>query len=156
MHTQVSYFHFAMKTDWSHKKVVIIIHESTTGPGHDLRDYLLKQGVSRLLFIAHPLLYIAANFKNASRYELYKNGKLAKKHTGPYLLLPEYILYVKDTLVSLYWIIRHMGFHDLFVGVGNLDALLGVFLKLIGITRQSIYYVIDYVPNRFANKTMNS
>jgi glycosyltransferase involved in cell wall biosynthesis len=37
-----------------------------------------------------------------------------------------------------------------------LDALLGVVLKLVGITRQSIYYVIDYVPNRFTNKTMNS
>lgn len=136
-------------------KAVIIIHESTTGPGHDLRDYLLARGVSTVLFIAHPLLYITANFKNASRYELYKNGKLVEKNSGPYVNFPEYILYVKDMLFSLYWIVKHVGVHDVFVGVGNLDAFVGILLQFFGIAKTTIFYVIDYVPQRFANNAVN-
>ena len=51
------------KVSLAKSNAVIVIHEETTGLAYDLRDYLLKQGIRELLFIAHPLLYLKKNFK---------------------------------------------------------------------------------------------
>lgn len=136
-------------------KVVIVIHESTTGLAHDLRDYFLKQEVEELLFIAHPLLYISENFKNSSRYEFYKKGKLVRSGTAFHWIFPEPIIYLKDFIYTLRWCFSQGSIFDLFVGFNNLNSFTGLVLKLIGRTRKVIYYVIDYVPNRFSNRVLN-
>ena len=143
------------KMSLAKSKVVIIIHEATTGLAYDLRDYLLKQGVEDLLFIAHPLLYIPENFKNSSRYEFYKKGKLVRSGTAYHWIFPEPILYLKDFIYTLKWCLSQKTTFDLFVGFGNLDSFTGLVLKLIGRTRRVIYYVIDYIPKRFSNKFLN-
>ena len=50
------------KVSLAKSNAVIVIHEETTGLAYDLRDYLLKQGIRELLFIAHPLLYLKKKF----------------------------------------------------------------------------------------------
>jgi len=143
------------KMSLAKSKAVIVIHEATTGLAYDLRDYLLKQGVEDLLFIAHPLLYIPENFKNSSRYEFYKKGKLVRSGTAYHWIFPEPILYLKDFIYTLKWCLSQKTTFDLFVGFGNLDSFTGLVLKLIGRTRRVIYYVIDYIPKRFSNKFLN-
>ena len=44
---------------------------------------------------------------------------------------------------------------DLFVGIDNLNALAGIFLRKLGAVRRVAYYVIDYTPRRFANPLLN-
>lgn len=136
-------------------KAIVVIHEATTGPGHDLRDFLLQQGIDELLLIAHPLLFVKENLKKSSRYELYKNSKLVKEKTAFHWIGPEYLLYVKDFIYTLWWSLRLIGKCDIFFGLGNLNALAGCILKLVGRTSKVIYYVIDYIPQRFSNKLVN-
>lgn len=145
-----------MKNTWSKRKAVIIIHQATTGPGHDLRDYLLQEKIDELLFISHPLLYIKDNIKNSSYFFLYKKGKLVKEHKSFHYVLPEYFLYIKDTIYSLIWTMQYLGKADVVIGSGNLNAFAGLLLKWLGFAKKSIFYVIDYVPQRFANNAVNS
>lgn len=137
-------------------KIIIVLHEATTGPAHDLRDFLLKKGTKELLFIAHPLFYVKGKRKDPSRFELYKNGKLVKKGRSFRWVLPEYLLYLKDLIYTLLWSQKFIGKSDYFFGVGNLNAFAGHVLRVIGMTREVIYYVIDYIPNRFQNNFINS
>lgn len=138
------------------KKAIIVIHEATTGPGHDLRDFLLKKNVKELLFIAHPLFYVKGTRKNSSRFELYKNGKLTQKGNSFRWVLPEYFLYLKDLIYTFLWSQKFIGKSDYFFGVGNLNAFAGHIIKLFGGTKNIIYYVIDYIPNRFQNNFVNN
>ncbi|RJQ37765.1 glycosyltransferase [Candidatus Microgenomates bacterium] len=137
-------------------KVVIVFHEATTGLAYDLRDYLLKNGVEKLLFISHPLLYLKENFKKTSRYEFYKKGKLIKTHNAFHWALPEMFLYIKDCFYSIFWCLKMGGNFDYYFGIGNLNAFSGYVLKLFGKVDKVIYYVIDYVPERFNNGLVNS
>jgi len=143
------------ETFWLNRKVIIVLHEATTGPGHDLRDYLLQQKVKELLFISHPLLYLPENFKNSSRYELYKNGKLVKNKSAFHWILPEYLLYIKDFLYTFFWSITLIKKSDIFFGLGNLNAFTSFFLKFFRHIDTIVYYPIDYVPERFHNKVLN-
>lgn len=143
------------KISFENFKVTIVIHESTTGLGHDLRDYLLAKNAEELLFIAHPLLYLPQNYKNSSRYELYKKGKLVRTGKARHWNLPEQLLYIKDFLYTLFWSIRFIGKSDLFFGVGNLNAFAGLILRFFYLAGSVTYYVIDYVPVRFSNNLLN-
>lgn len=143
------------KSFWGKSKAVIVIHEATTGIAYDLRDYLLKSGIQELLFIAHPLLYLKENFKKSSRYELYRNGKLVKRKAAFHWILPEPLLYIKDFFYTVLWCMAISNKYTIFFGVGNLNAFSGNFLKLLNRIDKVIYYVIDYVPQRFNNKLLN-
>lgn len=138
------------------EKAIIVIHEAATGPGHDLKDYLLGKNVDDLLFIAHPLFFVKSSRKNSSYFELYKKGKLIKKHIGLHYNFPEIFLYIKDTIYTILWSFTIKGKIDLYVGLGNLNAIVGILLRFFGKVDKSIYYVIDYIPNRFQNPLLNS
>lgn len=135
--------------------ITLVAHEATTGPVHDLRDFLLQQSVNKILFIAHPLLYIPQNYKNSSRYELYKNGKKIKEKTAFHWKFPELVLYLKDCLYTMQWIIQENRNTDIYVGYGNINAFAGVLLKKTGIVKKVVFYCIDYVPKRFTNPVIN-
>lgn len=139
-----------------HKTVVIVIHESTTGPGHDLRDFLLEQEINKLLLISHPLLYFKEGFKKSSRFELYLKGNLINEKNGIFLKMPEPVLYVKDFLYTIFWTLKYCNNPDLFFGVDNLNAFTGLCIRLLFKKTRIIYYVIDYVPVRFKDKIMNN
>lgn len=143
-----------MKKTQKIHKAVIVLHEATTGPAHDLRDYLLSQNVSELLFIAHPILFLKDGYKKSSRYEYYKSGKLIKTHDAHYWRGPEILLYVKDTVYTVYWCLKY-GRFDYFFGVDNLNTFAGILLRFFGNVTHVVYYVIDYIPIRFDNTIVN-
>lgn len=143
------------RTLLQNKRVIVVIHESVVGPGHDLRDYLLHEGASEVLFIAHPLLYLKEYFKSSSRLELYKYGKLAKEITAHHWKGPEIFLYFKDALYTVFWCIKYGNRFDIYIGLDNLNAFVGLMLRAAGAVRSSIFYAIDYVPNRFKNPVLN-
>lgn len=45
---------------------------------------------------------------------------------------------------------------EIFIGIDPLNALAGVILKTLGLTRKTIFYCVDYTPTRFSNKFINS
>lgn len=137
--------------------VVIAVHESITpsGPGHNLRDYCVSKYSGTVLFIAHPLLYIKECYDHSSRYELISD-KSKKSITSIHIRLPEPLLYIKDVLFSIYWVLLSRKKYDVYIGLDPLNAIAGIFLSLIGVTKKVVYYSIDYFPNRFSNRVMNS
>jgi len=63
-----------------------------------------------------------------------------------------YFSHFVKNIVSAY---RISGKVDTFIGIDNLNAISGIFLKKIGKVRKVIYYVIDYTPHRFENPFLN-
>lgn len=140
--------------DLKNKSIAIVTQQGTTGPSHDMRDFLMVH-VKKLLFIGHPLLFLPENFNKSSKWEFFSDGKkMAEGHARNWRG-PELILYCKDFLYGFIWFFNKIHRVDIFIGVGNINALVGIYLQKIGLVKKTIFYCIDYVPVRFANKIIN-
>lgn len=136
--------------------LLVVFHEHVTGGvAHVLRDYLLEKSPKKLLFIAHPLLYIKESYKKSSYFEWYVNGRLEEKHTCYHWMLPEQFLYIKDFIYTLYWAIKSGAKYDLVFAIDPLNAISGIILKILGRANKVVHYSIDYFPQRFENPVMN-
>jgi glycosyltransferase involved in cell wall biosynthesis len=139
------------------KTAVIVCHEAMFGPPHELRDFLLKHEIKRLLFIGHQNRSLVDNPLKYSYLEIYEDGTLAHKHSIAERRLPESIAYVRDFALTFWWSWRFSkGKIQYFIGLGNLNALNGIILRFLGKVNAAIYYVIDYIPQRFPNTIMNT
>lgn len=136
--------------------ILIVIHEHTKGGvGHILRDYLLEKKPKNLLFIAHPLLYIKETYKKSSYFELYVDGKLKKKHTSYHWKFPEQLLYIKDSIYTVYWVYKTGVKFNIVVAMDPLNAIAALTLRILKRTAKVAHYCIDYFPTRFQNPIMN-
>ncbi len=131
---------------------VIVTHVYATGPAFKLENYL-NDKVGTLLFIGHPF-----SFKEDTRsfMRLYRKGKLVLEKRFLPWRGPEIFFYVKDIVLTLFWVLKYCKNVDYFVGTDNLNAFSGYLLKVLGKTKKYIFYTIDYVPNRFQNKLLNA
>lgn len=147
-----------MNVNLNGKTAIIITHDSMPGPPQEtLRDYLLDKGISTILFIGHQNRYVINNPVKSSYFEIYKNGKKIKRVNAKEWKLPEAIAYIKDTVLTFYWIVKWgPKFIDYFFGLGNLNTFPGLLFRLFGKCNYVIYYVIDYMPQRFSNHFMNT
>lgn len=137
-------------------KIILVSHDCLlVGPNSFLRDYLNDNQVNQLLYITHPLLLIKESHKESSRYELYSQGHLIKNHLAIHWQFSEPLLYVKDFIYTILWTTKNSWRSDLYIGLDPLNALAGLILKQLGLTKKVIYYSIDYFPNRFQNKLLN-
>lgn len=148
----------SLKKKLKNLKVVIVAHEFNVhgGLADNLKEFFLKNNVGTLLFISHPLLDEKEWHKNTSRYYYYKNNTLKQAKTAFHYRLPDVFLYGKDILLTIYWSVMKSRIYDLFIGYDPLNALAGLILKKVGIVKKVIYYSIDYFPQRFENKMINS
>ncbi len=134
-------------------KVIITTHYMLYGPSQALRDYFIDQKNEKLLFIGQPLdnyyledrSYVKLIEQGIVKYK--KNSRFRTKH------IPLNCL--GDFFKTLYWIIQTKTRYDLFVGVDDFNAFIGLILKKIGLVKKTIYYVIDYFPTRFENRTLD-
>lgn len=133
------------------KKVVIVSHVYATGPGQALENYL-KAKVTGLIFIGHPFVFAKAKRSYCSIYN--SRGNLIKNLYFPLHFSQQLINLVKDIFLTFYWVLKFARF-DLSVGIGGINAVICLLLKKIGLTKRVIFYVIDFVPNRFENKLLN-
>lgn len=139
---------------FSENNAVIVTHEATTGPAHELRDYLISK-VKILTFIAHPLLFIPSTRKKRSYCEEYVQENKISRKDAPFLKGPEPFLYLKDCFYSFFWIFFSSKKYDFYVGSGNINAFVGLILKKLRKVKKVIFYCIDYVPVRFQNRLLN-
>lgn len=131
--------------------IIIATHIFADGPAIFLVEYL-KDKVNTLLFIGHPFSYAK---DKSSFYKFYKKGKLERKHEAFGWKLIEPLLYVKEAIYTLFWVIVRRRKIDLFIGSDNYLAFLGIILRKIGVVKEVILYTIDFTPNRFGNKILN-
>ncbi len=133
------------------KSMIIATHVYATGPSHALEKYLQVR-VKKLLFIGHPFVF--ANDKR-SHTRFYERGYQKKNGFYSLIFQNQIISTCKDFLLTFIWSIQ-FGNCDVFIGVDNSNAFIGILLRKIGLVTRVIYYTIDYVPQRFENKLLNS
>jgi len=132
---------------------VMEVHHHTFAYGHThaLAEYL-RERASSFIFIQHPF---AHKRFHSSTVELYISGKLVRRVVAPSMRAPETILFVKDLFLTIIFALRMKRRVQLFIGTDALNALSGLFLRMLRFTRFLILFVIDYTPRRFPNKTVN-
>jgi len=135
------------------KSIIISTHVYSWGPAQDLRDYLVKNKIKKVIFIGHPLFFDPK--LQGSGYELYGDGKKIQQYYGKIKKSPLLISLLHDLFFTIFWTLRFGKKWDVFFGSDNLNAMAGVILKKCGFVKTVIYYVIDYNPQRFENKILN-
>jgi glycosyltransferase involved in cell wall biosynthesis len=131
---------------------VIVSHVAATGHPQELEVFLKKRS-NKLMFIGHPFFYAKQKEPFAI---LYEKGLLKSKIKISQTRGPEIFLYLRDFLVTFYFLFKFKSRFQIYVGVDPLNAFAGLLLKRVGFAKIVIFYVIDYVPTRFQNKIMNS
>jgi len=131
--------------------VIIVSHVAFTGHSQELEKFLRKRS-PKLVFVGHPFSY--ATQKN-SFVTVYEKGKVKTNMKAPKIKGHEILLYIKDFLLTFYFLFKLKDRFDIYIGVDPLNALAGVLLRQLGLVRVVIFYVIDYVPNRFKNAILN-
>jgi len=155
------------------KKVVVVTYTHNeggkpsylAGPSQDLKHYLIPR-VKELLFVEQPISFSEDLSATA---EWYIQAKLEKRFRFPMPSLPKtmrrpdidshilaYLIFkIRDILSSLYFLFRVPRRFDCYIGVEAINAILGIFLKIVGKVRLTVYDVIDYSPKRFQNSFLN-
>lgn len=131
--------------------VAIVTHIFATGPALDLEEYL-KSKVSSLVFIGHPFVY--KKEVNSFR-RIYSKGKLISEIKAPPARLPGILMYIKDALITFWWILRYSKKIDLYIGSDGFSSYLGLILKKIGKVKKVLLYTIDFMPKRFGSAILN-
>lgn len=145
------------KTDLKNKRIAIVTHKSIMPciPGGDLKKFFLEHGCGGLIYITHPLLLLKESYDLFSEGEHYKGSSLIKTFRAQHWVLPESLLYIKDAIYTIFWVLATKEVSDLYFGINNLNALAGLILKKMGRIKKVIYYTIDLYPQRFNNKLIN-
>ena len=139
--------------DFTKKRIIILTHVFTTVPADDLKLFLLNHQPNKLLFIGHPLSFRPG--RPGPSYEAYEKGRLIRKNQKRNIKLPNIVQYIKDVVLSMYWIAKNGRKWDLIIALDNLNAMVGLLLRFFGIVDRMIYYTIDFTPQRFSNRIMN-
>lgn len=140
---------------FSGKKIALSTHYLIYSASQALRDYLRNEG-SSLVYISHPLPGLNPDMKEHSYCEFSKGKRIThkKKALFRFNLLPLTMLY--EFYLSLRWLIASKEKFDLYIGVDNFNALMGLILKVFGKVDKVVYYAIDYFPTRYTNKMLNN
>lgn len=63
---------------------------------------------------------------------------------------------VRDFLTVFEIIIVSQTKYDLFIGLESIYTIAGIILKKLGLIKTVVYYVSDYIPNRYTQKWLNN
>lgn len=132
--------------------ITIATHVYATGPSFKLEEYL-RNKVKRLVFIGHPFSFAQ---DTRSFIKVYEGGRLILEKKVIRWKGPEYLFYLKDLFLTIWWCLKYNKSNDYFIGVNNFNVFAGFLLSLFTNVGKIIFYTIDYVPQRFDNTVMNS
>ena len=144
--------------DFKGKSFIIVKHtyyESSGTPESELVRFLRGQA-SSILYIRHPFPDAVKIPLNTTIVEYGPNGDCNRTITAPLIRGNDILLYIKDFIFSIYYVIKSSRKYDIYIGSDNLNSLAGLFLRIIGRVRHVAYYVIDFTPVRFQNKVLNA
>ncbi len=136
------------------RSAVVVAHKFLTQPDDELVAYLAGRRAPRVLHICH-------SFSDApdrrSSYRLYVEGTLvAQGRSHDFAAWPEPLIYAKEMLYTLGWVLSSGKRWDLYVGMDGLCVMFGNLMRALGRVRRTVYWAIDYVPeNRFASAIKN-
>ncbi|HUD20158.1 MAG TPA: glycosyltransferase [Patescibacteria group bacterium] len=130
-----------------------IQYSSDGKPGHGTGEILasfMEQHKRLFMFIKHPLY-----FGSRSRIE-YFDGKSQHVKILGFSRLPLVIRVFQDFIITYRSLRNTRTIPDYFIGVDPLNALYGILLRRLGLTKIVIFYTADYALQRFQNPITNS
>jgi glycosyltransferase involved in cell wall biosynthesis len=134
----------------SGKVAVIVTHVRGLGPSNHLEAYLVQRS-HKVLSIDHPLVYEVPAY---SQYRLFVDGALVD--SGEHLLKgSEVAAFFQEVVLTIYWVRKLAPKCDLFYGVDALNCIAGIIARAIGLTKKTVFYVIDWSPKRFEGRILN-
>lgn len=144
-----------MKTDKLYN-FCIVTYETLPNPiSQNLKNFLLENYNSNILYIYHPMLDMKESYKMSSGYYLYKDSILSKSKSAFHWNLYWPLLYTKDVLYTIFWCLKFWKRFDIYFASGNLNPLAGLFLRELGFVKKVVYQSLDYYPTRFSNPFFN-
>ncbi len=132
-------------------KIIVVFHSWGDCSNVAIRDFL-KEKIKKLVYIDHPFSFCRDTRSSISVFE---RGALVQKTYAPKIKGPEILFYIKDVLLTIYFILGLRERFNIYIGIDNLNSFVGLLLKKLGIVKKIIFYTIDYVPNRFKNQLLN-
>lgn len=102
-----------------------------------------------------------------TRFDRYIDGSLKNKSLSfaSILMFPllkiiningtQILFKLRDFLAVFELVFRSKTRYDLFIGLESIYAIAGILLKKIGLAKTVVYYVSDYIPNRYSQKWLN-
>lgn len=136
-------------------KIILVTHYRIYSASQALRDYIRQSNCQRLLYISHPLPLKVEGVEDDSYFELSKGEKILEKEVAKRTISNIFITSLYDFFLTFFWSFKN-GKSDLFIGIDNLNAIVGILLKKIGRVDKVVYYTIDYFPVRFENRVLNN
>lgn len=135
------------------QKYILATHVWNDGPAQAFQEYLIKQKYD-FLWIGHPLFY--SEKITGSGYSIFIEGQEVRKRYFKARQLSGPIKYVLEILLNILFTWRLKSNQEyIYIGYNNLNAFSGILLKKTGRVAKTIYYVIDYTPQRFSNSFLN-
>lgn len=139
--------------DLSLLKVLLVSHVSDlSGPTEALEDFLKKR-VRLLATIYNPLEYCTSAGRKVS---LFEGGKSVCSYQPINIKFKALFTWIVDVVITIYYVFRLHRRYDLYIGCDGLNAFLGIMLRKIGITKNVIFYTIDWIEKRFRNRFYNA
>lgn len=131
------------------KNIIIVAHKHLPQPDDDLVGFLNLKKSYRVLHIKHSFSEVADRLSYFDYY--FKGGLVKKRKSLDYKFLPEVLIYFKEFIATLWWVIVSGRKWDKYIAVDGLCAYFGLFLRALGRCKEVIYWSIDFVPlNRFS------
>lgn len=148
------------KSEFPYDFHVLIVHHSyalsrtsiPTGHVGVLIDFLKKR-VDRVIEVIHPFSY--SKFFNSTVVLHRRKGKSTILLDFPGIEISDLLLFLKDIIATLFFTLKLRRSFHLYIGVDSLNALIGIFLRKIGLVQKVVFYVIDYTPQRFSSPLKN-
>lgn len=135
-------------------KIIVATHEYATGFAQHMEEYLRNKLTDKLLYLHHPLHPYYPN-SSGSGYRAYDKGALEKEVSYPNSYRFLSLLFLKNFIQNLWWVIAQREKWDIYIGSNNLNAFAGLLLKKMRFVKKCVFYTVDFVPKRFNNYLIN-
>lgn len=118
----------------------------------ELFKSFISQKFNSFTIIRHPLFPVKGT---KSVYFAYKQHNLRKHYNFSRLPAPYVINFIKDFMLTLYWVLMTDSFYDIAFGTNNMNVISLLLLKKMGRINKVIYVSIDYTPQRYDNPILD-
>ncbi len=136
---------------WKNWQFLIANHYDATGAAEELRDFLVKNRVKKVVYIAHPF----ANTKRRKSFvEVYEKGELTAKIESIKVpgVSPNPLATARDIIYTVKWTKKFASESDIAVGGNPLMAYTLCKIKKLCRLKKVVFYTIDFSPIRFKEK----
>ncbi len=124
------------------------------GPVQALKNYL-RPRCGRFIYITHPFHYSGLSHSSGVFFSRGKQSGALRCRSWKREVLSYFQQFLLTLFFSLIAVCKY-GRPSVYVGVDNLNAFAGVILRKLNLVRTCVFYVIDYTPERFENRLVNT